>query len=338
MKKSILLCVFSVTVIIAFAQKETFDLTTYTAPKGWKKQPAESAVLFSKEDATKGIYCLITLYKAVPGKTDSKENFDLAWETLVKEMVTVSAAPEMQAPVTENNWETQSGFAPFESDGTKGVVMLASSSSGSKMVNMIILTNTNEYEKEMTAFIKSVSLKKPETTIQQIQTPAPDNNNTPVIGTWGKTDSDNSNYRVMNGVMNYISRQYTFNANGTYTFVSKAYDPLMTNILLGKENGTYQVRDNTIMVNPQKSVLEAWSKNMGRDEWGKKINSQPVPLEKTSYQFTRHYFTGIQVWNLVLQAGKETKRDGYFSSNTTFSNAWYYAPLSFNNKAIELPK
>ena len=75
-----------------FAQKETFDLTTYTAPKGWKKQPAESAVQFSKEDAAKGTYCMITLYKAVPGTVSSKENFDLAWASVVKEMVTVSTA------------------------------------------------------------------------------------------------------------------------------------------------------------------------------------------------------------------------------------------------------
>jgi hypothetical protein len=58
---------------------------------------------------------------------------------------------------------------------------------------------------------------------------------------------------------------------------------------------------------------------------------------EVTYQFTKHYFSGIQVWNLVLQAQKATERDGPFSSNTTFPNAWYYAAISSNNPVIELP-
>ena len=161
MKKTILFCVLFGLVGNAFAQKETFDLTTYTAPKAWKKQSTKNAIQFTKEDAAKGTYCIITLFKAVPGTANAKENFDLAWTSVVKEMVTASTAPEMQAPATENGWEAQSGYAPFEKDGTKGVVVLVTSSGFEKMVNIIILTNTDVYEKEMTAFLESVSLKKP---------------------------------------------------------------------------------------------------------------------------------------------------------------------------------
>ncbi len=161
MKKIFLLCFLCVCVATSFAQKETFDLTTYTAPKAWKKLPAENAIQFTKEDTAKGTYCLITLYKSVPGTANAKENFDLAWSSLVKEMVTVSAAAEMQTPATENGWEAQSGYAPFESDGDKGIVVLVTSSGFDKMVNIVILTNTDVYEKEITAFLESVSLKKP---------------------------------------------------------------------------------------------------------------------------------------------------------------------------------
>jgi len=121
MKKIILLCVLCASVTTSFAQRETFDLTTYTSPKGWKKQTTESAVRFTKEDAAKGTYCMITLYKTVAGKADSKNNFDLAWASLVKEMVTVSTAPQMQPSATKDGWEAQSGYAPFESDGNKGI-------------------------------------------------------------------------------------------------------------------------------------------------------------------------------------------------------------------------
>src|SRR6478735_576705 len=160
MKKIFLLSVLCVFVGKAFAQKETFDIATYTVPKTWNKKRTESAVQFSKEDAAKGTYCLITLYKAVPGTTNSKENFDLAWTSVVKEMVNVSTAPEMQPSAKEDDWEVQSGYAAFESDGEKGVAILVTSTGYNKMVNLIILTNTNAYETEMTSFIGSISLKK----------------------------------------------------------------------------------------------------------------------------------------------------------------------------------
>ena len=160
MKKIILLLCICASVATSFAQKQIFDLATFTPPKGWKKQPGESAIQLSKEDAAKSTYCLITLYKSIPGKTDAKENFDMAWASLVKEMVTVSTAPEMQTPATENGWETQSGYAPFESDGNKGIAMLATASASNKMINMVILTNTDIYQKDISTFIESISLKK----------------------------------------------------------------------------------------------------------------------------------------------------------------------------------
>jgi hypothetical protein len=47
-------------------------------------------------------------------------------------------------------------------------------------------------------------------------------------------------------------------------------------------------------------------------------------LTPVTYRYTFHYFEGLNEWNLVLQAETETQRDGPFSSNDTFVNAWYY--------------
>ena len=174
MKKIIILCVLFALAGNSFGQKEIFDLTSYIPPRGWKKQSAEAAIQYSKEDVVKGAYCLITLYKAVPGTANSRENFDLAWTSIVKEMVTVSTVPEMQPVSTENGWETQTGLAPFESDGNKGVVVLVTATAIDKMVNLIMLTNTEMYEKEMTAFLESISLNKPAAGTDQLFKPSPD--------------------------------------------------------------------------------------------------------------------------------------------------------------------
>ncbi len=155
-----LLILLVTSAIIANAQYQTFDITTFTAPKGWKKQTTESTVQLSKEDAAKGTYCIITLMKAVPGTPNSKENFDAAWESVVKQMVTTSVDPEMQVPSKDGEWEAQSGYAPFENEGNKGVALLVTLSGYQKMVNILVLTNTDAYEKDVTTFLESIDFTK----------------------------------------------------------------------------------------------------------------------------------------------------------------------------------
>ncbi|MGG9960543.1 hypothetical protein [Ferruginibacter sp. SUN106] len=163
---------------IAFAQKETLDLTTYTVLKGWKKQLQGNVVQFIKQDKATGAYCAITLYKSVEASADAKKNFDDAWETIIKSLVTVKDAPQMQEPAKENEWDVQSGSANFEAEGSKGVVVLATVTGYQHMINLVIITNTGAYEKEVSAFMESLSFKKPATTIAKTNTPVSKPNTT----------------------------------------------------------------------------------------------------------------------------------------------------------------
>ena len=83
------------------------------------------------------------MFKSVQGLGNSKENFDVVWRTIVKEAVTISTAPQMQPEDKKDGWEIVSGMAPFEKDGTKGAAVLATASGYGKMVNVMILTNTD---------------------------------------------------------------------------------------------------------------------------------------------------------------------------------------------------
>ena len=237
-----------------FAQKQTFDITTFTPPKGWKKQAAESAIQFSKENTAKGTYCLITLYKSVPGTANAKENFDLAWETLVKEMVTVSTLAEMQPAAIEDGWEAQSGYAPFEGEGSKGIVVLVTSSGFQKIVNIIILTNTDVYEKDIADFLGSVSLKKLKTIPQQ--TSITNNNKNSISGTWGKGNSATLAGGSF-GRWSYTKEQYIFNQSGAYSFTRKVYVEYDKEKLLTRETGTYTISGNKIIINLTTNVIEA---------------------------------------------------------------------------------
>ena len=153
---------FSVSALAQASEtSETFDIATFQPPKEWKKQPSEDSVGFLTEDKTSGAYCLITLVRSLPGPGNSKENFNAAWKTIVKEAVNVPAAPQMFPSNNPEDWALEGGFAPFEKSGEKGVAVLYTISGYGKMVNVMILTNTQAYEANITAFVESITLKKP---------------------------------------------------------------------------------------------------------------------------------------------------------------------------------
>src|SRR5215467_2048643 len=162
-----------------FAQApETFDIASFRAPKGWTKQVGQDAIQFSI--AEKEMYCLVTLFKSVPGLGSAKENFDAAWNTIVKEAVTISTAPQMFPSDPKGEWVIAGGFAPFEKDGAKGVAVLYTATGYGKMVNALVLTNTEVYEAPVTAFLESISFKKPAVETQP-QTPTNQNGSQPSL-------------------------------------------------------------------------------------------------------------------------------------------------------------
>jgi hypothetical protein len=91
MKPLILLALLSVT-INTFAQ-QTFDIINFKAPDSWEQTTSDAGIRFIKEDAATGGYCFIVLYKSVPATADAKENFKLAWTSLVKDILQVDDIP-----------------------------------------------------------------------------------------------------------------------------------------------------------------------------------------------------------------------------------------------------
>src|SRR5215510_10438865 len=231
-----------------FAQaQETFDIASFQAPKGWNKQVGQDAVQFSTAD--KEIYCLVTLFKSLPGLGSAKENFDAAWETIVKETVTVSSAPQMFASDPKGEWLIAGGFAPFEKNGAKGVAVLYTATGYGKMVNALVLTNTQAYEAPVTAFLESISFKKPEVETQP-QTQTNRNGHQPSLtGNFWKKGG------VSKGLLGHadlspgtFSDTYQFFGNGTYKFTRVYSQYAAPKWYLENEEGTYAVTGNKITV------------------------------------------------------------------------------------------
>ncbi len=167
-------------------------MVSYTAPKGWKKSEKPGTLSFSKEVQNK--FCIITLYQSINASADAKKNFDLSWEALIEDNLGGGKAT-MHPGSTDKGWETLVGAAPFSKEGLEGVAILISSSKNNKVMNIVSITNTDVFQKEMETFLEKIVLRdetaaldtrKQATNdldpdnIQRIDGLAPDNGNTSV--------------------------------------------------------------------------------------------------------------------------------------------------------------
>jgi starvation-inducible outer membrane lipoprotein len=335
MNKLLLCCIFFACAAVSFAQKETFDMVTYTAPKNWIKEVTENIISYTIQNSATKNWCRINIVKSTSSKGSIDQDFESEWQALAVKSYNITEAPLLNEVQEADGWKIKTGGSKFITNNSNAMVLLTTASGYGRCASIITTTNYTEYIKDIEALLASVDLIKPENVSQQTAAV----NENAIIGTWDKTGSVNPSYHdaYATSIAGYSSNQYTFNSNGTYYFVSKTFGMSFSKIFLIKENGTYLISGSNITLTPQKSVLEAWSKKDGVDKWGSLLSSQKRTLEKVTYQFTKHYFSGIQEWNFVLQADKATQRDGPHSNNTTFSNAWYYKPVSSNNPIIQLP-
>lgn len=179
----LMLCCLSVS---AFAQKtEKFDIVSYTAPAGWKKSATADRVTFTTEDKSKGTFCSIVLLRSLPAGNDTDKNFKAAWDSLAAESFKVNSAPQRSAPKREKGWTLETGVAPFEKNGEKAVLMLIAASGGGKMVNILVLTNTDAYQNKIMAFMDSLNL--PTVSAEKVPPPVPDNPSSGITSGISKT-------------------------------------------------------------------------------------------------------------------------------------------------------
>lgn len=304
---SICLYLFSLS---SFAQTtETFDISSFRSPAGWTKQIGEDAVLFSASD--KDAYCLVSLFKSVPSIGTPQQNFDASWKSIVKEAVTVSASPQMMAADNKGEWLLAGGFAPFEKDGAKGVALLYTATGYGKMVNALVLTNTQAFEPELTAFLNSISFKKPETpALAQPPVATATASGPSLAGNFWKQGGIQGGMLGQSGLSTAtFSKTYYFAPDGTYKFYTENMQLAAPKYYLENEEGTYKVSGNTITITPKRASFSQHRLN----KTDPPIKSGSLPLLTVQYRL--EFWLYDDVWRILLSPvdGNENKRDGGFS-------------------------
>ena len=182
MKKIYPILFFALISISAFSQKQTFDVVNYTIPKGWDKTTMEKGIQLSARNDGKGNYASVIILSSVATTAPSQENFNNSWQTLVKGSVAVSGEPTMQQPAIEKGWNIVSGQASYTDGANKGWVTLITATGNGKMTNVVIMTNTDKYQKQILDFIKSLDLNETATAANNNTNPASPTTNTIALG------------------------------------------------------------------------------------------------------------------------------------------------------------
>ena len=95
------------------AQKETFDIVTYTTPKGWKKSITENILNYSLTNSQNNTWCQIASVKSTISKGSIEKDFESECQELVVKNYKPAAAPETDAAKEVDGWKLKAGGANF---------------------------------------------------------------------------------------------------------------------------------------------------------------------------------------------------------------------------------
>ena len=320
-----LLPAFLLIVSAAYSQKvDTFDIVTFIPPVGWEVKKSEGSVAYTTANEKSGVYCVITLIRSLPSQGSSNADFELVWKTVVSDQFKTTNKPQRGQTGLKQGWIGETGVAPFELGDLKGAAMLTTLTGNGKVVGILALTNSDVHANDIGTFVDGITLPQAAAEKAVLTVPAADSAR--LIGKWNRTSSAFPAYAdpVAWGTAGYTKSRYEFKADGTYLYTERSFRSMYQNIIIVKETGKYSVSGNSLTVTPTKSAISTYVKAGGVDALGGLVKSQNRNLETVTYTFDFHFFEGIKEWDLVLQADRPTQRDGEFSGNKTFQNAWYF--------------
>jgi len=165
--------------------KVTFDIITYTPPRGWQRaSDSNDVVSYAIADNQKGAHSVISIYKSVDG-TSADSDFYQIWKLFAKNF-NVTANPETRSVKLENGWDLRSGVVLVDFNGEQHQMTLVTMSGNAKVIYINVLSNSQDYQIDLVNFLNSISFPKLEPNSKQASAnnKAIINDKTSIIGTW----------------------------------------------------------------------------------------------------------------------------------------------------------
>lgn len=173
---SLFLCIYS---IHCFAQKQTFDLFTYTPPQGWKKEIKEGVVSYTYVDKNDRSWCQTGLYKSTISKGNIDADFNSEWETLITKQYQTYEPPSGTDTSEAEGWNIKSGAGKFIFNNKETMVLLTTFSGYGVCLSVVATMPNQRYLVDIENLIGSLELKTPDLNEQNSTTQLNLNNSLP---------------------------------------------------------------------------------------------------------------------------------------------------------------
>lgn len=301
--------------------KVTVDVTSFTAPSGWKHTDQKHSVEYTTATPT-GAGSLLIM-RSFACATDAHSNFDKAWKTFVTDALPGAPAPTVTPTVRRDGWQLVRGTGAFEYEGNAGKISVLAAIREASCVVVVATTIGKAFEKEVDQVLASLRFAAPApSTPAKATTPA--HATQTLSGAWGFATG---------GAMGsgqyapWLSdrREYTFD-NGSYTFLRRHNVDREPETSIIRERGTYTFHGDVLALTPTKAEREIWSKvrsGANAGAYDRLLRREKVPMEKAEYRVSYTRYLETQVPNLMLTPRAATQRDGNFNATTQYR---YFRP------------
>jgi hypothetical protein len=157
MKKAIFIASLVFTVVILNAQTESFDIANFTPPAGWKREVKKDEIDFTWVNNTKNTYCIIAVYSSVASKGNLLSDFTAEWDQLVIKPFGAQANPKTDTSTFNDGRKIIIGASQFNNQGSQNIVILTSYSGYGRVMSVVALMNSNEYQVNLKSFLGGLS-------------------------------------------------------------------------------------------------------------------------------------------------------------------------------------
>lgn len=146
---------------VATAQKQTYDIFTFTPPKGWKKEVLENTFGLSTINNKNKTWAQIGIVKSTASKGSIDADFESEWrELIVKPYQQYGVAEQPLGLDTQslNGWKVRTGLGKFVFNKDTAAVLLTTFSNGTRCASLRMMSNTTNYGAALDGFLASISL------------------------------------------------------------------------------------------------------------------------------------------------------------------------------------
>ena len=144
----------------SFAQQGSLGILNYNVPPGYLLIKNDNVLTYYKEDKSTGTYCNFFIYKLFDAKGNTKKCFDFCWENFLQKpfKTTATATPLPESEI--RGWHFITGSVKYNDNGVPTLALQVTFTGENKMQNIIILSNSDIYKKDIEGFIASVDVVK----------------------------------------------------------------------------------------------------------------------------------------------------------------------------------